>query len=548
MGKKKYEKSRAEIFQMSDMLTTLFLLYMFVVFPLVMHDGYKDITLTKYNLFQYGVAGYGILMSVLLLFQFTDSLSYAQNKKLKYTKKPGKAKLLASDIWMGLFFLSGVLAWILSDEKKAAFTGEMGRRCGLAFLILVAVLYVCMGSGYRLKPFVLPVFSIVSGAAFLMSILQHLGKDVFYLRAAIRSDLRPIFISTFGNINIFASFVCIAVALSAGAYLVEETRWRKLLYGLVLLLGGAAMIAANSDSTYFGVGVTLVLLLFSAIYHASLCQFLESVTLLLYGYTGMAYLTAGTGRGYDTLSGFARLVDCRGVLLLVCIVLTVGIGVYRWKTGKMENAGKAENTGKRERTKKAEVAGKTENAGKTRHNVKTAMLVVGVVLCVLAVGFFLTGRKQEWEIFAFNDDWGNYRGYVWSRLCSIYREFPFVNKLFGNGNESIYALMSANYQEEMLAVTGTVYDSAHNEYLQYLVTMGLFGLVSYLGLLISSVGNCIKGMKKDKSFLPIAACIIAYGAQAFFNVEQPVTTPFLFVFLALAAGMRRRIEQTYQEN
>lgn len=527
MGKKKYEKSRAEIFQVSDLLTTLFLLYMFVVFPLVMHDGYKDITLTKYNLFQYGVAGYGILMSVLLLFQFTDSLSYSQNKKLKYMKKPGKAKLLASDVWMGLFFLSGVLAWILSDEKKTAFTGEMGRRCGLAFLILVVVLYVCMGSGYRLKPFVLPVFSIVSGAAFLMSILQHLGVDVFYLRAAIRSDLRSIFISTFGNINIFASFVCIAVALSAGAYLVEEKRWRKLLYGLVLLLGGAAMIAANSDSTYFGVGIPLVLLLFSAIYQGFLCRFVESVTLLLYGYTGMAYLTAGTGRGYDTLSGFARLVDCRGVLLLVCVVLTVGIGIYRWKT---KDAGEAENT------------------GKNRHNVKTAMLVVGAVLCVLAVGVFLIGRKQEWEIFVFNDDWGNYRGYVWSRLCSIYRDFPFVNKLFGNGNESIYALMSANYQEEMLAVTGTVYDSAHNEYLQYLVTMGLFGLISYLGLLISSVGNCIKGMKKDKSFLPIAACIIAYGAQAFFNVEQPVTTPFLFVFLALAAGMRRRIEQTYQEN
>lgn len=545
MGKKKYEKSRTEIFQMSDLLTTLFLLYMFVVFPLVMHDGYKDITLTKYNLFQYGVAGYGILMSVLLLFQFTDSLSYSQNKKLKYMKKPGKAKLLASDIWMGLFFLSSVLAWILSDEKKTAFTGEMGRRCGLAFLILVAVLYVCMGSGYRLKPFVLPVFSIVSGAAFLMSILQHLEKDVFYLRAAIRSDLRPIFISTFGNINIFASFVCIAVALSAGAYLVEEKRWRKLLYGLVLLLGGAAMIAANSDSTYFGVGVTLVLLLFSAIYNGFFCRFVESVTLLLYGYTGMAYLTAGTGRGYNTLSGFARLVDCRGVLLLICVVLTVGISIYRWRT---KDAGKAENAGNRERTGKAKAAGKTEIAGKNRYNVKTAMIVVGVVLCALAVGVFLIGRKQEWEIFVFNDDWGNYRGYVWRRLCRIYQDFPFVNKLFGNGNESIYALMSANYQEEMLAVTGTVYDSAHNEYLQYLVTMGLFGLVSYLGLLISSIGNCLKGMKEDKSFLPVAACIIAYAAQAFFNVEQPVTTPFLFVFLALAAGMRRRIKQTYQEN
>ena len=150
MGKKKYEKSRAEIFQVSDLLTTLFLLYMFVVFPLVMHDGYKDITLTKYNLFQYGVAGYGILMSVLLLFQFTDSLSYSQNKKLKYMKKPGKAKLLASDVWMGLFFLSGVLAWILSDEKKNCIyrgNGKKMRTCISDSCCCVICLY-----GKRIPP------------------------------------------------------------------------------------------------------------------------------------------------------------------------------------------------------------------------------------------------------------------------------------------------------------------------------------------------------------------------------------------------------------
>ena len=39
--------------------------------------------------------------------------------------------------------------------------------------------------------------------------------------------------------------------------------------------------------------------------------------------------------------------------------------------------------------------------------------------------------------------------------------------------------------------------------------------------------------------LAVLMLIVSYITQAFVNVEQPITTPFLFLFVAIAAGIRR---------
>jgi O-antigen ligase len=177
------------------------------------------------------------------------------------------------------------------------------------------------------------------------------------------------------------------------------------------------------------------------------------------------------------------------------------------------------------------------------------------MLAVIIIGII-----NKWPIFTFDDLWGNYRGFIWNRLCRLYNDFPLLKKIFGNGNESIMELMSVNYYEEMYDLTGTIYDSAHNEYLQYLVTTGLFGLVSYAGLCVSTIINGVKSsgeLRKSKEHnisdklhvseisitdvlpLILVAAYAAYLVQAAFNVIQPITTPYAFLLVAMLAGMRR---------
>ena len=79
---KKNDFKKEAAFQIfKESITTAFLLYMFVVFPLVLHDGYMDITITKYNFFKNGVLIYGILMCLTFILGFTDGRAYGCCKK-----------------------------------------------------------------------------------------------------------------------------------------------------------------------------------------------------------------------------------------------------------------------------------------------------------------------------------------------------------------------------------------------------------------------------------------------------------------------------------
>ena len=546
MGKVNHKNNRGDIHKITDAVIHLYLIYMFVVFPLVLHDGYKDITITKYNFFKNGVLALLIIMALLLVLYLTDRSGNTGNPGNDRAASK-KHTILASDVFMGLFLLAGFFAFIASKDRTAAFTGELGRRCGLAFLLLVGAVYICVAAGCSLREWIYLVFACTSGLTYLMSILQHLEIDLFHLYASIRFDQRTTFISTFGNINMFASFLCLTVPLFMAAAMYADKCWKRVLYTVVLFLGGMAVIAANSDVAYIGIGVPVIVLLLAGIRNRartyddrivseqnSGCDpfsgWLTGCTGIILGYTVMAFLTTGTGKGYDKLTGFAKLVDHRLILTVVSIVLVIGSLIYGWYSKK--------KTGHTVAQKKV-----SKSVSYKKHTTDCWKIIFWIVIGILILTVFVTvvtGVSNQWEIFTFDDEWGNYRGYVWSRLTRIYQDLPFVNKVFGAGNESIYTLMSARYSDEMIEVTGTVYDSAHNEYLQYLVTMGIAGLITYLGLIISSIVNGVKMVKEDPLCIPLLAGMIGYVVQAFVNVEQPITTPFLFLFLALMAGMRRR--------
>lgn len=48
--------------------------------------------------------------------------------------------------------------------------------------------------------------------------------------------------------------------------------------------------------------------------------------------------------------------------------------------------------------------------------------VVGILILTAFVTV-VTGVGNQWEIFTFDDEWGNYRGYVWNRLSGFIRIF-----------------------------------------------------------------------------------------------------------------------------
>ena len=90
---------------------------------------------------------------------------------------------------------------------------------------------------------------------------------------------------------------------------------------------------------------------------------------------------------------------------------------------------------------------------------------------------------------------------------------------------------------------GEIYDSAHNEYLQYLFTTGIIGLVSYLGWLSSGVFNIFTKVKHSPWAKACAFAVITYGFQAFVNITVPIVVPVFLLMLAMGLAALREEHQ-----
>ena len=152
-----------------------------------------------------------------------------------------------------------------------------------------------------------------------------------------------------------------------------------------------------------------------------------------------------------------------------------------------------------------------------------------------------------WNTLRISDDWGTHRGHNWRIAMENFHKFDLFKKLFGFGNET-YLVISERYAyEEMVTRYGEVYDSAHNEYIQYLVCCGLVGLISYLGIFISVI---VRGFKRCTKSLAAMAClfaVISYLFQATVNIAIPITTPVFFTLAYIVCAYAGYVENDKEE-
>lgn len=523
-------------------ITSAFLLYMLVIYPLALHDHYFDITYTKYTVFKVGMILFAVIWAMGLVIVLTGinaggmkgrhaggNVKVGTMDKLKAVICDG---VYGTDICMVLFFISGVMSFIMAEDKKNAFTGAQGRYCGLAFMILIFIMYIIVSARVsnmeKMWSLISMVFVLVSSVIFIIAILQNIGFDPFKLLDGINRKQRNIYVSTFGNIDIFGSFICIALPLFMGLYVTEKSNIKRIVYGIGVFAGFMAFIPANADVVFAGVGATIIAVLFATVYMERVDRLFELVMLGSGGYLGMVLLRMLVGTNGAKITGFNRLAEHPALLVIIFAVvlfirLIIQVYINRNKTEIYINENKSE-----------------VYINKQKNGTGIKLIIALAVVLISGIAVIIYGRKNNLAMFDFNDKWGSYRGYIWRRVTGLYGELPFVQKIFGHGNESIRSLMDDRFYDEMLQVTGTVYDNAHNEYLQYLVTQGLLGMLSYVGVVGTAVITGVKKIKKSPYILGLLLAVISYGVQAIFNVNQCITTPYMFLMTAMLIGMCRR--------
>lgn len=526
-------------------ITSAFLLYMLVIYPLALHDHYFDITYTKYTVFKVGVILFAVIWAMGLVIVLTGinaggmkgrhaggNVKVGTMDKLKAVICDG---VYGTDICMVLFFISGVMSFIMAEDKKNAFTGAQGRYCGLAFMILIFIMYIIVSARVsnmeKMWSLISMVFVLVSSVTFIIAILQNIGFDPFKLLDGINRKQRNIYVSTFGNIDIFGSFICIALPLFMGLYVTEKSNIKRIVYGIGVFAGFMTFIPANADVVFAGVGAAVIAVLFATVYMERVDRLFELVMLGSGGYLGMVLLRMLVGTNGAKITGFNRLAEHPALLVIIFAValfirLIIQVYINRNKTEIYINENKSE-----------------VYINKQKNGTGIKLIIALAVVLISGIAVIIYGRKNNLAMFDFNDKWGSYRGYIWRRVTGLYGELPFVQKIFGHGNESIRSLMDERFYDEMLQVTGTVYDNAHNEYLQYLVTQGLFGMLSYGGVVVTAVIAGVKKIKKSPYILGLLLAVVSYGVQAIFNVNQCITTPYMFIMTAMLIGMCRRASE-----
>ena len=121
------------------------------------------------------------------------------------------------------------------------------------------------------------------------------------------------------------------------------------------------------------------------------------------------------------------------------------------------------------------------------------------------------------------EDYGSGRITIWKRSLKIVPKYFWL----GSGLDTFGYVFPQK--------SGIFYDKAHNEYLQMLITTGIFTLLSYLIILFSLF---IDGVKSNNKLVWVLMMpFIGYALQAFLNISVIFVAPTFYIIMGMMAGL-----------
>lgn len=509
-------------------LAALFLIAILFVFPVYYRNFYYDILPAKYQFYYISVltllAGVVITAGVMLVMDvYQCGGRYTVQFLKRFHVKNLKQTLTLPDAALLVFLIIATLSTLLSDYVFESFWGNEGRFTGLFLLLLYGASFFIISRLAQFKGWYLELFLISSVLVCAFGIADYFNLNLLHFKDHIDPKQYSIFMSFMGNINTYTAYLSLVLGASSLLFASAKKMGRCIWYYLCLVLSIFAIITGQSDNAYLA-----VLALFAALpfymfrdlsgirrYMMILASFFSVVQLIdiinhimpdqvleiqgifsvLTNFSGLPYILAAlwaiVGALYVLKSHGTALgkwpVRVWGMIILVCAAVLVFVLFD------------------------ANIAGNGERYGAVRNYV------------------------------VIDDDWGTHRGYIWRLALRNYKEFSPIHKLFGYGPDTFGIMTVKNNYEEMSRRYSEIFDSAHNEYLQYFITIGPLGLAAYLTFLISSGVRMVKRAGKNPYVMAALFAVLCYGAQAFVNINLPITAPVMWTLLMLGlAGCEDR--------
>lgn len=515
-------------------IMAVFTFVVLAVFPLYYHNYYFDILKAKYKFYWITVVAMAVIcLIVALVFLFVDRMEYdGVNTKRFFShfrfdslkKQPAAYKFLI------LFLILAAISTLLSDYKFESFWGNEGRFSGLFLISLYALGVFMIGKLGKIKKWYLDLFLLSGVLVCLFGITDYFRMDLLHWKAGVSSTQADSFTSTLGNINTYTAYVALVLGVACGLFTTEKNIFRNIWYFIVLLIGFFAIITGQSDNAYLALGAVFALFplaLFATRkgiirYITVIASFMSVIKVIDEINKKMAEKVIGLSGIFDVLVRHKYLEVIVIALWLLVAVLYIGDRVL--------------------------MKDKEDKVGKWLRITWFCLIAAGVaaVIAVLYDANFGPNPEKYSSLsgyLVFNDSWGTNRGYCWRIGWESYMQQPLIHKLFGFGPDT-FGILTWPFRQDSLDTYGVFFESAHNEYFQYLVTMGPFTMIAYILFLVSSCARMFRYAKVQPWILAPLGATVCYGAQALVNINLPIATPVMWALLAVGLAMCKNASET----
>lgn len=516
---------------------TVYLLIVLTVLPLIYDNSYFNILETKYKcfymstLFMLAV----LLVSGLVMLGIDRKEFQGEHAKELFAKlKPQnwRKTFSAADMAVVAFWVFSVISTLQSEYVYESFWGNEGRYSGLFLMTLYVAAYLVISHFWKPNGWVMQAFLAAGMIVCAIGITDYFQMDVLHFRGHIKPEQSTSFMSTIGNINTYTAYVALVMGASAAMFATAQGWLRMGWYYICMVVSFIAIVMGRSDNAYLALSALfafLPLLLFQrkdgvVRYFMLLATFASVIQYI--DYLNQKY--AKVVIGLDSL--FGVLVDIPKLHMIVAGLWGIALilhFVMKWSNLKVKQKALLET----ERWK----------LGKYLVCIWAGMLVLGVVgIAYMFADANVMGHADHYGVIkkylVFSDWWGSSRGYIWKKSVLLYDNLPFIHKMFGYGPDTFGIMTTKSFLTEMLDKTSVIFDSAHNEYLQYLLTIGLSGVTAYVIFLVFYAKQMVKvyQMVENRNRVYASASLIAvlcYCFQAIVNINLPIVTPVFWLLL-----------------
>lgn len=516
---------------------TVYLLIVLTVLPLIYDNSYFNILETKYKFFYMSTL---VMLAVLLVLSLAmlgiDQKEFQgeHTKQLFEKLKPRnwRKTFSAADMAVIALWVFSVISTLQSEYVYESFWGNEGRYSGLFLITLYVAAYLVISHFWKPNGWVMQAFLAAGMIVCAIGITDYFQMDILHFRTHIKPEQSTVFTSTIGNINTYTAYVALVMGVAAAMFATTQSWFRMGGYYICTVVSFIAIVMGCSDNAYLALGALfafLPLLLFQrkdgvVRYFVLLATFASVIQYIDYVNQKYAEVVVGLDSLFGVLVNVPKLhiivAGIWGIALVLCFAM-------KWSNLKIKQKELLET--------------EQWGVGKYLARVWTGILILGVAsIALIFVDVNVVGNADHYgmikKYLLFNDSWGTSRGYIWKKSVALYNNLPIIHKIFGYGPDTFGIMTTKSFLTEMVDKTSVIFDSAHNEYLQYLLTIGFGGLVAYVVFLICCVKKMAKAYKiievKTRGYiLANLIAVLCYCFQAIININLPIVTPILWLFL-----------------